>query len=288
MSSSVTSIIKRFVMLFILFGSTCTFAESADTTHQKWTPSLIGGFNFSQIAFSNWSKGGENSITWSLNVDFNLQYKSNGLSFKTNFESIYGRAKSDEKASRTNENEIYLDQVLSYGADWKVDPFFSNSLQTQITTGYDFDGATPVKVADFFDPAIITQSLGFTYDKLSEIQTRLGLALQHTIADEYLKYTDDLETPLEKESYKFETGFESVTKAKFNIDHNIIAESKLRLFTRFEEIDVWDVRWDNKMVAKVNSWFNVSFTYNLIFKKSESLTAQMKESWQMGITYNFI
>ncbi len=280
--------IKRVFLLFILFASTNIFSKQADSTNYRWIPSLIGRLNFSQIAFSNWTKGGENSITWSLNGDFNLKYKNDILTFKTKFKSIYGRTKLDGGNFRTNENEIYLDQVLSYHANWKVDPFFSNSIQTQITTGFDYKSELPQKVSDFFDPAVITQSLGFTYDKLKTIQTRLGVALQHTTANKYRKYTDDTKTTSKEEAYKFETGFESVTNAKIKIDDNIVAESNLRLFTRFEEIDVWDVRWDNKMVAKVNSWFHVTLTYNFIFKKSESPTAQMKESWQMGITYNFI
>ncbi|MBK7106924.1 MAG: DUF3078 domain-containing protein [Ignavibacteriae bacterium] len=275
-----------FIIVCITFSE--ILSQTNDTTNYKWVPSLVGGLNFSQIAFSNWTKGGENSLTWTLNVDFNLNFENENLGFKTKFRSLYGRTKFDGNDYRTNENEIYLDQILSYHVDWKVDPFFSNSFRTQLTTGYDHSAPKPVKVSDFFDPAIITQSVGFTYDKLTALQTRLGIALQHTTTDIYRKYTNDVETLNKEESYKFETGFESVTNAKINLDDNIIAESNLILFTRFEEIDVWDVRWDNKMVAKVNSWLNVSFTYNFIFKKSESIIAQMKESWQMGISYNFI
>ncbi|MBK8946266.1 MAG: DUF3078 domain-containing protein [Ignavibacteriae bacterium] len=284
------SLVKKFlnITIFNFLIILNLFSQTSDTTNYKWVPSLIGGLNFSQIAFSNWTKGGENSLTWTLNMDFNLNYEDEVLGFKTKFRSLYGRTKFNGNDIRTNENEIYLDQILSYHANWKVDPFFSNSLRTQLTTGFDYTGPTPVKVSDFFDPAIITQSLGFTYDRLSALQTRLGIALQHTTAENYRKYTNDVETIDKEESYKFETGFESVTNAKFNLDDNIVAESNLILFTRFEEIDVWDVRWDNKMVAKVNSWLNVSFTYNFIFKKSESIMAQMKESWQMGISYNFI
>jgi hypothetical protein len=276
------------MFLFILFTSSIVFSNPQDSTFYKWVPSLVGGLNFSRIAFSNWTKGGENTLTWSVNADFNLEYQNESIGFKTNLKSIYGRTKFDGDDFKTNDNEIYLDQVISYHADWKVDPYFSNSIQTQITTGFDYKGEEPKKVADFFDPAIITQSLGFTYDKLTVIQTRMGLALQETITNKYRKYSDDVETPLKKEAYKFETGFECVTNSKINIDKNIVAESSLRLFTRFEEIEVWDIRLDSKWIAKINSWLNVSFKYNFIFKKSESPTAQMKEAWQMGVTYNFI
>ncbi|MCB0730665.1 MAG: DUF3078 domain-containing protein [Ignavibacteriae bacterium] len=281
-------VLFRNFLTFSFLISSISISNTPDSTFNQWIPSLVGGLNFSQIAFSNWTKGGQNSINWTLNGDFDLNYKNEIIGFTTKINTIYGRTKLNGNDYRTNENEIYLDQVLSYHANWKVDPFISNSIQTQITTGYDYADEKPVKVADFFDPAIITQSLGFTYDKLTTVQTRLGVAFQHTTTKKYRKYSDDPETQEKLESYKFETGVESVTNAKFNLDKNLVAESKLILFTRFEEIKVWDVRWDNKMIAKINSWLNVIFTYNFIFKKSESQTAQMKEAWQMGVTYSFI
>lgn len=283
MNRTLSFSINKILIIIVLFVSSFSYSKPADSTKYQWLPNLVGGLNFSQIAFSNWTKGGENSITWSLNGDFDLVYNNEVISFKTKLKSIYGRTKLDKYDFRTNENEVYLDQVVSYHVNWKVDPFFSNSVRTQITTGFDYQDSKPVKVSDFFDPAIITQSIGFTYNRISTVQTRLGVAFQETFTDKYRKYTDKSETPLKKEAYKFETGLESVTNAKFSLDKNLFAESYLRLFTRFEELKVWDVRWDNKMVAKVNSWLNVIFTYNLIFKKSESPIVQMKESWRMGI-----
>lgn len=259
-------------------------AQTADSTLNKWIPSLVGGLKFSQIAFSNWTKGGSNSITWTVVGDFNLLYNSENGKFKTQLKAEYGRAKLGSKDFQTNENELFLEQVYSYAAGWKVDPFISNSIRTQITDGYDYEKSPPQKTAGFFDPAYITQSLGFTFNREKVFQTRLGLAFQETITDKHRMHTDLKSTPHMLESFKFETGIESVTNAKFNFD-NLTAKSDLRLFTRFEHIDVVDIRWDNTITAKINSWFNVSFTYNLIFNKAESLSTQMKEAMQMGVVY---
>jgi hypothetical protein len=283
----ITAVRKSWFFL-VLFTFSNYFANSPDSIYNVWLPSIVGGLNFSHISFSNWTKGGTNSFTWSLKGDFEIKYQNESLTFRSTLNSIYGRTKLSGNEFRTNENDIYLDKVISFHANWKVDPYISNSIQTQITTGYEYKDDKAIKVADFFDPGIITQSFGFTYDKFSDIHTRLGLALQETITRKYRKYSDDEETPFKEETYKFETGLESVTNAKFQLDHNIIAESRLRLFTRFEDIDVWDLRWDNICKAKLNSWLNVSLTFNLVFKKSESHKVQMKESWEMGVMYNVL
>jgi hypothetical protein len=171
---------------------------------------------------------------------------------------------------------------------WKVNPYFSNTVRTQVTEGFDYETTPGTKISDFFDPGYITQSLGFTYDQLENIQTRLGIAFQEVITNRFTQYSDDPETPNEIEKFKFETGIESVTDANFTLDDNLILKTKLRLFSRFESMDVWDVRWDNTITAKVNSWLNVNFAYLLIYQKDQSPTTQMKQALQLGIVYTII
>ena len=59
----------------------------------------------------------------------------------------------------------------------------------------------------------------------------------------------------------------------------------LRLFGRFEDISVWDVRWDNIIVAKINDYFNVNINVLLIYDADETLRTQLKEALQLGISY---
>ena len=278
---------KYFIILLLITG--LISAQDKDSTLYKWEPSLATGLNISQIAFSNWTQGGENSITWTATGDFGLKYKTEHWSFKNQLKAAYGRTKQGGNDFITNDNELFLETVISYQVlGWKVNPFFSNSVRTQLTEGFDYTTIPETKIADFFDPGYITQSLGFTYDQLQNIQSRFGLAFQEIITNKFTKYSDDPETISEIEKFKFETGIESVTDANFKLDDNLLLKSKLRLFSRFESMDVWDVRWDNTLTAKVNSWLNVNFAYLLIYQKDQSPTAQMKQALQLGIVYSIL
>jgi hypothetical protein len=248
---------------------------------------LVLGLNLSQIAFSNWSKGGENSFTWTVLTDFDLKYSTDIWTFQNDFNIAYGRTKLGESSFRINNNEINLDMVLSYKAGWIVDPFFGNSIRTQVTQGFDYENDPDNSIVDFLDPAIVTQSFGFTYDKLTIGTTRFGIALQETFADRHIQYTDDLETS-KTENFKFETGIESVTNSDLLLDTNIRLKSKLRLFTRFENLDVWDISWKNKFVSKLNSYLQVNFDVEIIYEKAQSPKTQAKEAFQLGITYTVI
>lgn len=277
----------RKVLLVLVLLSGIIHGQKPDSTLNKWIPSMSAGLNISQIAFKDWTKGGENSITWTLIGDFNVSRKSETWLFSSRLKTTYGRTQISDNESRTNDNDFFFEMVGALKLGWAVDPFFSNTVRTQLTAGYDYKVTPSVQITDFFDPGYITQSLGFTYDKIKVIKSRLGLAIQEVFTNTYTKYSDKLNTP-EIEKFKLETGIETVTDSEILIDHNVVFKSMLRLFSRFESLDVWDVRWDNVITAKVNNWLNVNFSYLLIYEKAQSFRSQMKEALQIGIVYRII
>jgi len=251
-----------------------------------WHSKALVGLNVSQIALKDWSQGGDNSMTWISGFNGGINYySSDGWEFKNSLKLSYGRSKLGSQDFHTNDNELYLESVLSRQVGWSVDPFFSNDLRTSITMGYSYNQNVPVAIANFFDPAYITQS--FAYDKNTMFKTRLGVAAQETFADEFRQYTNDTSVTREH-AFKLDTGMESVTSTEFKIVENIKLQSSLRLFTRFESLDVWDVRWENVLTGKVNSFLNMNFSYLLIYQKDQSFDTQMKEGLNVGFVYSFL
>ncbi len=252
-----------------------------------WTPSAIAGLNISQLALSNWTQGGDNSLTWTITGNLGYNYRSMTWNFFNNLKLAYGRTKLGTQDFRTNDNEFYLESVLSVKVGWPVDPFFSNTVRTTVAPGYNYNNNQATEIANFFDPGYVTQSLGFTYDRLYNFKTRLGVAVQETFTNHFRQYSDNINTS-KKEAFKAETGIQSVTSGQIQIAENLLLNSNLTLFTRFESLDVWDVRWDNSIVAKVNSWLNVNIGFLFIYQKDQSPTAQMKQSLQLGIVYSIL
>ncbi len=279
-------------ILLILLMPIIAFAqketEEKDPDLGKWIPKGVAGLNIAQMAFSNWSQGGDNSMTYSLSGNFSLNYKDESLAFTNSLKLAYGQTKLGDDDFRTNDNEFYLENVLAKRVGWAVDPYFSNTVRSTVAPGYKFNKDTKEydQISDFFDPGYISQSLGFTYNKLKSVQTRLGVGLQETFASTYLNYTDDPETADKEEDFKFETGIESVTDVEYSFMDNMLYKSKLRLFTRFDQLDVWDVRFDNTISAQVNKYIVVNLNVLVVYEKSQSLRTQVKEALQLGVTLN--
>lgn len=278
---------KKLIIVFLVLSGTYTFSMD-DSLHQSnWLYSGVAGLNISQISLNNWTQGGDNALAFTLLGNFGAKYVDSPWTFNNGLKLAFGRTKLGEDDFRTNDNEFYLESILSYSFGWAVDPYFSNTVRTVISKGFDYKVTPALQTSQFFDPGYITQSFGFLYHKLPNVTTRLGIAFQETFSNKfyYLGYADDPSTPNELEKFKFDTGVESVTEALYSIEENVLFGSKLRLFSRFNSLDVWDVRWDNLITAQISKYFNVNFNVLLIYEKQQSPKTQLKEALQLGITY---
>jgi len=258
-----------------------------DSTLNKWQPSLITSINMSQVAFSNWAKGGESSYSYVFNIDWGMEYKAAEWSFQNQFKGSLGHSKTGTEESNITANNMFNETVIKgYGFLFK--PFISNIIRTPITNGYDYKKDPEEQIVSFFDPGYVTQSIGLAFKKSDVFQSRLGLAFEESFAKEFAsRYTDDATTPNEIETFKFESGIESITDVKYEIFENVLYKGKLRLFSGFDRLEVWDVAMDNTLTAKVNSWLNVNITYLVVYKTSESLKTQTQEAIQVGFVYSF-
>lgn len=127
----------KYIFFFIMIYSFVVFAQK-DSINGFWSPSAAVGMNLSQIALSNWTQGGENSITWTLIGNGGIQFFSKKWNFNNTMKITYGRTKLGGQDFRTNDNDLFIEMVLSKKLDWAVDPFLSNSIRTPITTGYNY------------------------------------------------------------------------------------------------------------------------------------------------------
>jgi len=277
----------KYVILLVVFGSFIALTAEPDTSrYNKWIPKGTAGFNLSQIAFSDWSQGGENSITYSLVGNFGISHETAHDVFKNSLKATYGQTKINDNSFITNDNELFMENLYAYKYGWAVDPYISNTLRTSITPGYKLEDGSEVQVVQFFDPGYLTQSIGFRYEKLGWFKNRLGLAVQEIFASKFTNFTDDPDTPDEQETFMFETGLEYGQDIEATLMENILLQSKLLLFTRFEDLSVWDVRWDNIITAQVNKYINVNLNVIVIHNIKETRRTQVKEAFQLGVVFN--
>jgi hypothetical protein len=67
---------------------------------------------------------------------------------------------------------------------------------------------------------------------------------------------------------------------------NILLTSQLNLFSAFNQLDVWDVRWDNALTGKVNAYVNVQLLVQVLHEVAQTRRTQMKQVLAIGLTYS--
>jgi hypothetical protein len=276
---------KKLITLitFILVFQYLYAQPTTDTLFKMgWSPKGVVSINLSQIAFDNWIQGGENSLSFLSLLKGGAYYRTKTWFIANRLKVSYGGSSTSSKYI-TTDNELRLENLFIRDLRWKVSPYFNNEVRTGIVNGYEFVGDNKNQISAFFDPGYIMQSLGFIYAR-KVFTTRLGVALQETFTNKFYKYSDDDKTS-EIEKFKLDTGIESVSEAAYEIMKNIVYTGRLKLFSRFNSLDVWDVNWENIITAKVNDYINVNFTYDLIYQKDQTYRTQTKEALQVGFSY---
>jgi hypothetical protein len=278
---------KKILVILLLISSISILAQDVPDSLLKngWNMSGVVGLNISQTAFSNWAQGGSNSLAYSAYTNLGGIYFNFPWKWKNRLNLAYGRTYLKDVGYRTTDNDLYFESIGSRNIGWAVDPYFAVTVRSALTKGYDYTVVPDTQIVDFFDPGYVTEALGFTYDKNKIITSRLGIALQQTFANRFTKYTDDPTTTDKIEKFKLETGIESVTEVKYEFLPKMTYYSFLRLFTRFDNLDVWDVRWDNVITAKINDYINVNLSVTVLHEISQTRRTQFREALQLGFAY---
>lgn len=273
-------------MMIVLISFTSFAQESTgEKKDTLWTPKGVVGINLSQVAFSNWQQGGQNSLSFTFFSLFGLDYIGDPWKWRNSLKFAYGRTKFGDEEYRTNDNEIFFESTLIYHVGWAVSPYAGVTARTAVSKGYNYDSIPAFQIVDFMDPFYLTEAIGMVYDQIPNFSTRLGVGMKQTFTDKFTSYSDDVETLSEIEKFKNETGIESVTEYKWDFFENMSYYTYLRLFGTFDDLSVWDVRWDNIISAKVNEYVSVTFNVLLLYDEDESIQRQLKEALQLGISY---
>ncbi len=288
----------RHYIYVLALAAACISAAAAQTPTQPMTPAAvaipdttwqhtgIASLSATQVAFTDWARGGENAISWTIRLEGKSEMRLPLWTWTNNYKFAFGQTKLDGKQVRKTDDKIELESVLAYKTGWAVNPYGALSFKTQFADGHVFD-ANDVRttVSTFLDPAYIVQSAGFEYKPADWIKTRLGAALREVLTSKYTVYADDPKTTA-IEKTKVDGGIESVTDIVLKLDDNILFTSHNELFDPVNHLDQVIVRSDNMVTAKVSKYIAVSLNLVLVNDVQVTPRTQVKQMLALGLNYS--
>jgi hypothetical protein len=260
-----------------------TDAAPADTVKYGWTYHAGGLLNLNQAYYDNWAKGGDNSFAYEWNANGSVLLSMPGYTWETKAKALYGRTKLGDLGSRKSSDQWDIETIYTRLLKILVHPFASASGQSQFFPGYSYTG-TPVvrtQISDYFDPAYYMETVGLGIEPVKNLKERLGFTMKQTVG----QYGFQGPAGLTGEDFKQEYGLSSTTEYERELMENIQLSTRLDIFMNFQGMDETDLRWANRLTAKVNKWVNANFEYEMLYDYDLHYDPQTREALSIGISF---
>lgn len=250
------------------------------------TKSLLGTLHFTQTAHDNWTPGGEDVLTWFLDVKSKFSRETEGSVFKAEGHANYGKTRIAAAAARKSLDELRLDTFYARKLDWAVNPYFSAQLSTQMAAGYTFTDSSRKQVSAFLNPGYFIQTLGLGISHGEDWAVRMGASVKETISRRFPLPV--MGEPGVTESFRRELGVQAEGDWKKQIGDESLLTSELDLFSSFKGIERIDVSWDNNITTRFAKYFQTSFQYKIVYDWDLSRRRQVKSVLSFGVQYTII
>lgn len=277
--------------------------------------------NINTIILSNWSDGGESSLTGAGSFDLMAVYKKDKIKFETTFRSAMGIQAFQHSNMKKTDDKIELSSVLGMQFSEKWFYSLNTNFSTQYLEGFNYPNDSVV-VSDFLAPGYLTVSVGLEYKPAknlslyaSPLAGKITFVSNQDIANEG-KYgvtaavVDTLGNILVPGNRrKSELGFSVIANYKGKLSKNMDLNSKLMLYNNYFDpvkSNRWniDVNWESWLDIRINRFFVASAYFHVIYdhdikipvfevvdgvrtKVGETINLQLKQNYGLGIAFKF-
>lgn len=274
------------------------FSQSNDIP-EKWKNSGNALFLINQSSFSNWTSGGQSSVSGTLKIDYNFNYSDNGWDWDTKVISNFGLNKiSGSDFLKKTDDRIEINSVLGkkFNNDiigrWSYSSFFN--FQTQFAKGYRFGkdangNPNRTEKSRFFSPATVQLGVGMYWKKSKDLWVNVAPMTGKLILVNR-RFTENLS---ENQTYfgvkkggnsRFELGASVRSYYKSEIFENVTMENRLSLYSDYldrpQNID-FDCTFN--FIMKVNQYVSTNLIFQFVYDDNEIKRVQVREVLGVGL-----
>jgi hypothetical protein len=289
--------------------------EQKKDTLEGWRTGGMVSLNFAQTSLTNWSSGGQNSISGNGIINLYAKYKKGGKAWDNSLEIGYGILRQEKENLMKTDDKI--DLFSKYGVEIFKDFYFASlfNFRTQMAPGYNYPNDSIV-ISDFFAPAYSMIAIGLDYKPskslnifASPLSGKFTFVQNQELANagaygvnpaEY----DNLGILIKKgRKNRSEIGGYVRLLYKKDISENISFQNKLDLFSNYlNNPENIDVNWEIIILMKISKYITANISTHLVYdddimieidKNGDGITdnkgprTQFKEIFAIGFSYKF-
>ena len=284
-------------------------------TLDGWQTGGIASLNLTQVSLTNWTAGGQNSLSINglLSVFANL--KKGNSTWDNSLDLAYGLLQQGNDGVRKTDDKI--DFTSKYGRKASKNWYYAGlvNFKSQMTAGYAYpDDST--EISNFLAPAYGLAAIGMDYKPNKSFSLFISpLTLKMTIVNDQrlanagaygvhaAEYNEIGE--LTKNGLTTRAEYGGYLRAFFNKDimKNVNLQTKLELFSNYAETpENIDVNWEVLIAMKVNKYISATISTQLLYDDDIDIAVdnnndglidaigprtQFKEVLGVGLSYKF-
>lgn len=307
-------------LLCILFGQSTKAQVLVTTTLPDsithWERTNTVGFDLNEIAFVNWSVGGNNSISGLIKGAFVRKYVDGNLNWNNELILKYGVNSQEGQSTRKTDDQIELNSTFGYRRDTVSNWYYSAkfNFKTQFSNGYNYPN-TVDEISGPFSPAYIFLGIGTEYIRkdlglnlyMSPLTDKTTIVTNNTLADQgafgvqaAVKDADGNIITHGKNS-RTEVGILITNQYKRQIFTNIMLDNRFVFYTDYlNNFGNIDVDWQMQLDLTVNQYVKANIGMHMIYdddiksktevdgvQVTEGPKIQLKQMLGVGLSYTF-
>jgi len=276
------------IVLVVMFLMAFAGANAQEKPVYGWQKSGHAGIMFSQSAFKNWMNGGQDAMSGTLTVNYNVNYTDSLQSWTNKFILLYGGTQVGDNYKKADDqlefNSVYGRKL---GGDWSFS-YYAN-FKTQLAAGYDYTTVPYTKISNFLAPAFFSTGPGVMYKPSDNFYVNIA-----PVTSKLVIVTDpDLNaigaygvTP--GKSLRYELGMNYQMYFKTELMENVTLENTLNLFSNYldkpQNIDI-----DNmlNLRMKVNKYLSAGLNLRTIYDDNTFPGWQISEVFGVELGFDF-
>lgn len=265
---------------------------------KDWELKGISGINFSQTALSNWSMGGESSLSGTAHLNASLTHRSHRWLWQNNLTLEYGLTKTGSSTSQKAGDNIDLTSKLGYSVSNKWYYAGAVDFKSQF-----YKGKLHPKEGDytskFMSPGYLNLSLGIEYRPNDNYSIYFSPVAENMtfVLDNYLSalgyYGVD-----KGDNLKMEMGAYIKSRVEKDLMENVKMITKIDIFTAYNKsFGNFDIDWSLVINMKINKLLSANINTTLKYDddvkyiekngNEQGPKVQFKETLGIGFSFNF-
>jgi len=253
-------------------GNSLLSMELLEPEPKYWDFSFLGAFVLNQTYLSNWTKGGESSLSTMMDLQADATYnnKEANTQWISSLRMKFGTITTKDNGMRKNHDALEFNSKYNGNAWGKIGMSASLYMKHQLARGYNYPNDS-VPISKFLNPGTMTVGLGFEYKPAKAITFNVApLSYKTTFVLDTANIDQTLHGIKKNDCAKRELGTQVVVSSKRAPFKDMGRRNKisinLRLFSNYlNKPQNIDVDWELNITQKINWFFTIRLNFHLIY-----------------------